>query len=108
MKGGVCISNQEGPHENCAVLTVRTHTLLLLRAEISKCFEQHSSAQKPHLHGVKHRKAHAMSSLQTGWFPRPGPSTGTSLMGDLAICLVSGWRCALWLWHRVACKTARQ
>lgn len=47
MKGRECIGNQEGPHKNCVALTDRLHTLLLLRAEILKHFEQDSSAQKP-------------------------------------------------------------
>lgn len=63
MKGRVCISNQEGLHENCAVPTDRLHTLLLLTAEILKRFEQHSCVQKPHPHGLKHRKACAMPSI---------------------------------------------
>lgn len=48
VKGRVCISNQEGPHKNGVALTDRLHTLLLLRAEILKHFEQDSNAQKPH------------------------------------------------------------
>lgn len=55
MKGRVCLSDQEGCHENCP--------LLLLRAEILELSEQHSCAQTPLPHRVKHRQAQGMKSI---------------------------------------------